>query len=440
MYNPRMALYLTNARIWTEKGFLNNATLSVAHGRIQSVGKNVTAPKTARRVTFKKLHDSWKHWCETAPYWTPDLHPPKLGRYDRPVVDNHAKDSVVNCKGLTIFPGLIDAHCHIGCFEEGSGEVGWHGNELTDPNTAHLDIKDSIFPRDLAFPEARAGGVTTAAVFPGSGNLIGGMNIVMKNSGRTVDELILANRHSMKMALGENPFRVYGTKNKMPSTRFGNAGEIRRMFQEAKTYLAKKRAWEKKSKKKRDESPFDFNTRMENLALVLERKIGVRFHIHRADDINTALRLSREIGFDISLDHCTEGHLIPDLIKQYGVSAVVGPIGYARTKYELRERSTETCRVLHEHGVPIAICTDHPVIPIQQLSVCAALAVRDGLPEDVALNALTIGAAKILKLDKRIGSLKKGKDADFCVVDGHILDTRDRVKATFIDSNCVHAE
>jgi imidazolonepropionase-like amidohydrolase len=433
-------LYITNARIWTEKGFIDNAGIAVATGRIKAVGKGVTAPAGAKSASFGALHEHWQHWCASAPFWTPDLHPPRRGAPDRPVSDAFSKDIRISAKGLTIFPGLIDAHCHLGCFEDGVGPLGFHGNELTDPNTAHLDIKDSIFPRDLSFPDARAGGVTTTAVFPGSGNLIGGLNIVMKTAGRTVDELVLVHKHSMKMALGENPFRVYGSQGKSPSTRFGNAGEIRKAFAAARNYLMKRRAWEAKSAKERAKAPFDFDVRNENLALVLERKIGVRFHVHRADDIHTALRLSREIGFDITIDHCTEGHLIPDLLKQYGVAAVIGPIGTSRVKYELRERSTKTCRVLYEHGVPFAICTDHPVIPIQQLSICAALAVREGLPEEAALNALTIGAARILKIDKRLGSLQAGKDADFCVVDGHILDTRDRVKATFIDGNCAYAE
>lgn len=439
LYNQGM-LYITNARIWTEKGFIENATIAIAAGKIKAIGKNVKVPPGAKASTFAALYANWQSWCATAPYWTPDLHPRKKGAHDRPVSDAFARDIRINAKGLTIFPGLIDAHCHLGCFEDGVGPLGFHGNELTDPNTAHLDIKDSIFPRDLSFPDARAGGVTTAAVFPGSGNLIGGLNIVMKTAGRTVDELVLVHKHSMKMALGENPFRVYGSQNKAPSTRFGNAGEIRKAFTAAKNYLAKKKAWEALPAKERKAKPFDIDVRCENLALVLERKISVRFHAHRADDIHTALRLSREFGFDITLDHCTEGHLIPDLVKQYGVAAVIGPIGTSRVKYELRERSTRTCRVLHEHGVPFAICTDHPVIPIQQLSICAALAVREGLPEEAALNALTIGAARILGIDKRLGSLRAGKDADFCVVDGHILDARDRVKATFIDGNCAYAE
>jgi len=423
-----MAIYLTNASIYKSKGeFDDKATLVISGSKIRSVGK-ATIPKGAKRAEWNLVNAAYQEWLDgpiTPAGKRPT--PPDLG------------DVVIDCSGLRIYPGLLDPHTHIGCFEDGAGQVGFHGNEYSDPNTAHLNIKDSIYPYDLAFPDVQAAGVTAAGIFPGSANLIGGMCIACKMYGRTIDEMLIDEKQGLKMALGENPFRVYGSQGKFPGTRFGCAAGVRSAFDEARHYMDKKAVWEKKKKADKAKEPWKLDRKLENIAGALRREYPVRYHAHRADDIYTAIRLSKEFGFELIMEHTTEGHKLADVLAREKIMCDVGPTLVNRAKYELRERNTMTAGQLHNAGVHIALSTDHPVLPLQYIPLQAAVAVKDGLPESAAVDAMTINTAKVMGLEKRIGSLAARKDADLFIADGDVLDPRHHVLATFIDGFCVHA-
>jgi imidazolonepropionase-like amidohydrolase len=421
-----MAIYLANASLYRRGGeFLEGATLCIAGRQIRSAG-HMAVPRLAKRAHWRLLHDGYQRWLEgpiTAPGQRPT--PPDLG------------DVVIDCSGLRIYPGLIDPHTHICCFEDGAGVVGQHGNETTDPNTAQLTIIDSIYPGDLAIADAVAGGVTCAGIFPGSANLIGGMCVAVKLYGRTVDEMLIDDKQGLKMALGENPFRVYGTQGKTPSTRFASAGGVRTAFDEAVHYMEKRAAWERKKPAERAKEPFKRDRKLENIAGALRGEYPVRYHAHRSDDIYTAVRLSKEFGFRLILEHTTEGGKLAELLARERIMCDVGPTLTARIKYELRERTPRTAGVLHNAGVHIALSTDHPVIPLQYLPLQAAVAVKEGLPESAAVDVMTINAAKTMGLERRLGSLAARKDADLFITDGDVLDPRHHVLATFIDGFCV---
>ena len=428
-----MATYLLNASVYRGGGeFDDTATVVIDGGKIKSVGQ-AAPPKGVKTADFSLLRAAYQEW-----YDGPVTPLPKAGHPAKRPSAPSLGEIAIDCGGLRLYPGLIDPHTHVSVFEDGAGPVAAHGNEMTDPNTAQLDIRDSIYPHDLAIADAQRAGITVCCILPGSGNLIGGMVCIVKLYGRTVDEMMLVERHALKMALGENPYRAYGAKGKAPSTRFGNAGEVRAAFDEALHYAAKHDAWHKKSAADKAKEPFQRNRKLENIAGAIRGEYPVRYHAHRTDDIYTALRLSREFGFCLILEHGTEGFKIANVIAEAGVPVTVGPVLTSRVKYELRERTTALAGELYRAGVQIAIQTDHPVLPIQTLPLAAAVAVKDGLPEEAAVDCMTLNAAKILGIDKRTGSLEKGKDADLFLADGDVLDPRHHVLATLIDGFCVY--
>ncbi len=320
----------------------------------------------------------------------------------------------INAEGRMVTPGLIDAHCHLGLFEEGIGFEGDDGNEMIDPVTPELRAIDGINPMDISFREAYEGGVTTAVTGPGSANVIGGTFAAIKTYGYRIDNMIIKDPVAMKIAFGENPKRVYEAQKKSPMTRMATASILRETLFKAKTYMDKK---ENEDEAKRP----DFDIKMEALIPVLKREIPLKAHAHRADDIFTSIRIAKEFDLDLTLDHCTEGHLIVDELVKEGKSAIVGPTFGNRSKFELKEKSFETPKALVEAGVKIAINTDSPVIPLQHLALCAGLAVNAGLDEMEALKAITINAAEITGISDRVGSIEKGKDADIVIFDGNPL-------------------
>ncbi|SES92145.1 amidohydrolase [Anaerobranca gottschalkii] len=340
---------------------------------------------------------------------------------------------IIDAAGKVVMPGIIDAHSHIGIFEEGMGFEGADGNEMTNPSTPHLRAIDAINPMDSAFVDAYKGGITTVVSGPGSANVIGGLALAMKTYGKIIDEMVILNPSGLKCAFGENPKRVYNSQKKMPTTRMGTAAIMREELIKAQNYLKKL----EKGEKDEDKAP-ERDLKMESLVKVLKKEIPLRAHAHRADDIVTALRIAEEFDVNITIEHCTEGHLIADYLSKKGVSVIIGPTLTAKPKIELQNLTFETGRILYEAGVKFAIMTDHPVIPQQYLPICAALAHKDGLPEEEALKAITINAAEIIGVADRVGSLEVGKDADIIILSGHLFDYKTVVEKTIINGEIVY--
>ena len=340
---------------------------------------------------------------------------------------------ILNLEGRFVFPGFIDAHCHIGMWEDGMGEEGADGNEMTDPVTPELRAIDGLNPFDPCFREAREAGVTTVVTGPGSANVIGGQFAALKTYGRSVEEMTLVAPIAMKAATGENPKAVYTEKKVAPTTRMAIASLFRSTMTDAIEY--------QKGMAKEDDKP-DRDIAMDALLPVINRELTVKVHAHRADDILTALRLAKEFNLKITIDHCTEGYLITDVLKErlyeQGAGIIIGPLLSERSKIELKNLSFSAPRILDEAGIPFAIMTDHPVIPIQFLAVQAGLAVREGLCEETAFRAITKNAAEIVGIADRVGSLEVGKDADIAVFDGHPFDFRAHCVLTLINGRIVH--
>ncbi len=331
---------------------------------------------------------------------------------------------VIDASGRWVLPGFIDAHTHLGVDEAAEGWAGQDTNERTDPVTAQVRALDAINPAETGFADALTGGVTSVGVNPGSANVIGGLCVAIHTHGRTVDEMVLRSPCGVKAALGENPKRVYGEQKKMPSTRLGTAAVLRQAFVDAQNYQAK-RAGAGDGFEGRD-------LKLEALAAVLEREIPWRQHCHRADDIATAMRVADEFGYDLVIDHGTEGFLIADLIAERGVPVLIGPLLTSRSKVELRNRSLANPGRLAAAGVEISIITDHPVVPVHFLVHQATLAVKEGLDPEVALRALTINPAKVLGVADRVGSLEVGKLGDVVIWSGDPLDVMQRALQVLI--------
>jgi imidazolonepropionase-like amidohydrolase len=263
-------------------------------------------------------------------------------------------------------------------------------------------------------------------IAPGSGNVIGGQVVVMKTHGRIIDEMVLRSPAGLKAALGENPKRVYGKKDKAPSTRMASAAVLRENFVKAQNYIAKE------EQAKAEGKPFERDLRLEAVARVLRREMPLRLHAHRADDILTALRIRDEFGFDITIEHCTDGIRIADVLAKRGIPAMVGPNLTTRSKYELKDRTLETPAVLTKAGVKVAIITDHYIIPIQHLILSVMLAVRGGLSVEDALKCVTINPAEIMGIADRVGSIEAGKDADVQILSGHPLDVQSKAEKVYV--------
>ncbi|MDQ3405458.1 MAG: amidohydrolase [Actinomycetota bacterium] len=351
-----------------------------------------------------------------------------------PEVDVDIPDDaeIVDASGSWVLPGFVEAHGHVGIWEEGEGWAGQDANEMTDPNTARVRAIDGINPDDEGFRDALSGGVTTIVVKPGSGNVIGGHTVAVKAWGRTVDEMLLRDPVSMKSALGENPKRVYGDRKTMPSTRLGVAAVIREALTKAQDYQ------ERKAHAAEEGKPFERDLTHEALVPVLDGDLPWCQHAHRADDIATALRLADEFGYRLVLNHGTEAHLIADLIAERGVPVIVGPLFTTRVKIEVRGRTLRNPGILARAGVTIAITTDHPVIPINFLVHQVTLAVKEGLDEETGMRSITTNPARILGLDDRVGALKPGLDADLVIWSGDPLDVMSRAMRVFIDGREVY--
>ena len=344
-------------------------------------------------------------------------------------------DSILNDQGVKeydasgqyVMPGMIDAHSHIGLFNEAMRWEGEDGNEGSDPVTADMNAMDAINPFDESFEEALRGGVTTACTGPGSANVIGGSFATISLFGKIVDQMVIQYPAAMKCAFGENPKGWYGqSDNKAPMTRMGVGALLRESLIKAKNYKNKKE--EAASK----EEVFEIDPKLEALLPVLNKEIPLKAHAHRADDICTAIRIAKEFDVLLTLEHCTEGHMIADYIAENKLCAMVGPTFGSRTKIELKNISFDTARILTEKGIKVSIITDHPVIPQGSLNMCAALAMKAGLPEKEALKAVTINPAQVLGIDHLKGELRENMDADVVIWDKHPLDLQAKTERVYI--------
>jgi imidazolonepropionase-like amidohydrolase len=339
---------------------------------------------------------------------------------------------VVDATGKWVLPGFVDAHAHLGVWEEGEGWAGADVNEMTHPNGARLRALDAINPADVGFADALAGGVTSCVIKPGSGNPIGGQTVAIKTWGRMVDEMVIKSPASVKSALGENPKRIYGDKDKLPSTRLGVAAVIRDELTKAQDYQAKRDAALAKHE------PFDRDPSAEVLVRVLQGELPWCQHTHRADDIATAIRLADEFGYRLVINHATEAYLLADVIAERGIPCIVGPLFHTRSKVEVRNRSLATPGKLANAGVTVALTTDHPVVAIDFLVHQATFAVREGMSREDALRSITINPASILGFADRVGSLAEGKDGDVVIWSGDPLDVLQRAERVYVSGHEVY--
>ncbi len=335
---------------------------------------------------------------------------------------------VLDAQGGHVCPGFIDAHCHLGMFGDALGFESDDGNEETDPCTPQLRAIDAVNPLDRCFAEARAAGVTTVLTGPGSANPISGQFAALKTDGRWVDAMVARAPAAMKLALGENPKQVYHDRDEAPVTRMATAAIIRENLRKAVEYGEKM----DRAAQDEDADPPDYDAKLEALLPVVRGELPVHIHAHRADDIATGVRIAREFQLKCVIVHGTEGHLLPELLAQAGVPVITGPSLGDRSKPELANMTLENPALLQRAGVDVAICTDHPEVPVQYLPLCAALAVKGGMDQESALAAITIGAARIAGLEEGLGSLTPGKEGDVVVTSRHPLELLGEVRAVLL--------
>lgn len=346
-------------------------------------------------------------------------------------------DEVIDASGLTVTPGLIDPHCHVGLFGDSLGFEGADANEDSDPLTPQLRAIDGINPQDRAFSEAVRAGVTTVVTGPGSANPIGGQFAAIKTYGVCVDDMVIKAPCAMKMALGENPKTVYNDKNQAPMTRMGTVSVIRDALFKAVNYRDE---WEEYNEDTEENDKPEFDMKLEALLPVINKEIPVKFHAHRADDICSAIRIAKEFDLRYSIEHCSDGDIVAEILKRENVAVNLGPTLTDRSKPELKNLSFDTYKRLSDMGLSVSIITDHPEITIENLPLCAALAVSHGMDEAKALSAITLTAAKNCGISDRVGSLEAGKDADIAVFTASPVQFNSKCKMTFINGELVKGE
>ena len=354
-----------------------------------------------------------------------------IGKFDE---KDYNDCTVIDAMGRYVTPGLVDPHCHVGMIESTIGWAGSDANEMSNPITPELRAIDGIKPHDECFKEALESGVTTVCTGPGSANVIGGTFCALKTKGTTVDEMIMVQDLCMKMALGENPKRVYGNNKTSPQTRMASAALMREWLIKAKKYHEKKVQYEKDLAEGKEAKEVEFNMKLDALSKVFDGML-VKIHAHQADDIATAIRIAKEFNLNMTVDHATEGYLIADHLKNNNQTVILGPTLGNKSKYELKAKSFDSAKVLYEAGVNFAIMTDHPVVEQKHTLVQVALFVKAGLPELEGLKAVTINAAKACNIDNRVGSIKEGKDADIVIWSGHPLDIMTEASVVILNGN-----
>lgn len=338
-----------------------------------------------------------------------------------------AECEIIDVKHHLLMPGLIEAHCHMGITEEKKGQEGDDCNETVHPVTPMLRAIDAINTMDAAFSDAVRAGITSANIGPGSANVVGGQFAVIKTFGRRIDDLILKMPSAMKIAFGENPKVNYAELNTSPATRMAIAGMLRNELTNARQYL-----------EDYEKGNTAYSLHYEAWRPVFDKKIPLKAHAHRVDDIFTAIRIAKEFDLRMTIDHCSEGHLIAEEIAKEGYPAIVGPDLTTRNKIEVQNVAFKTAGILARAGVMVAITTDHPVSLIQSLPLCVGLSVKQGLSLEDGYRAMTINAAKMCGTDDRVGSIETGKDADIAVFDGNPMETFTKTLMTIIDGKIVY--
>ncbi len=343
-----------------------------------------------------------------------------------------ADAQTVDASGLSVYPGFVEAHCHLGLHDYGIGFEGADYNEMNVILSPQLRAIDSVYPQDETSKKAVRGGVTCVCTGPGSANVLGGTFTAIKTVGNCVDNMTVKTEVAMKCAFGENPKRCYKDKNNF--ARMSTASKLREILMKAKDYKARVEAASGEASKRPA-----FDMKLEALQPVINKEMPLKAHAHRADDIFTAIRIAKEFDVKLTIEHCTEGHLIVDELAGYDYPVAVGPTLTNASKFELRNKSWETPKVLSEAGCQVSIITDSPVIPQEYLSLCAGLAVKAGMDPFAALQAITINPARHIGIADRVGSIEAGKDADIIITDGDpITTTTCEVLYTIIDGNIVY--
>ncbi|NHC45691.1 amidohydrolase [Motilibacter aurantiacus] len=340
---------------------------------------------------------------------------------------------VVDASGKWVLPGLVDAHTHIGIHEEGSSPEGDDTNETSAPTVGGIRAMDAVDCDDVGFRDALSAGITTVSVKPGSGTPIGGLSVAMKTwGGRFLDEQVIRAEASVKSAFGENPKLYFASAHQLPMTRMGVAGVIRQRLEDAKAYAAQREQAEK------DGAPFTKDLELDALCRLLDGDLVWDVHLHRHDDIATAVRIAEEFGLRLVVHHGTESHKLADMLAERDIPVAVGPIITSRAKPELSGHTVKTAAILAEAGVRVAIVTDHPECPVNFLVLQALLAVREGLDPETALQALTVNPARMMQLEDRVGALAPGLDGDVVVWSGDPLGGDTRVEQVLIGGGTVY--
>jgi imidazolonepropionase-like amidohydrolase len=353
----------------------------------------------------------------------------KIAEISENITFEHENLRVLDVEEKFIFPGFIDCHTHIGIIEEATGKIGVDNNETSGSVTPQLSSIDAVNPFDIAFQDAVRSGITCAMSTPGSNNVVGGRNIVIKTHGTIIDKMIVKNPAGFKIALGENPLSTYGTDNKCPVTRMAVAALIRELFMRTEDYI------DRKEKGKIDER----DIRLEAVIPVIKGEIPLRAHAHRADDIVTAIRIAEEFKIKkLVIEHGTEAHFVKEYLVEKSVPVAVGPILTPRIKMELKSRNYNTICELVDVGVKTALITDHPYNSIDQLRAIAAIVMAQGLKFKDVIKAITINPSEILECQERIGRLQPGYDADIVVYDGNPIHLNSKVKMTIISGRIIY--
>ena len=339
-------------------------------------------------------------------------------------------EEVIDAEGLQVYPGFVDAHSHLGLDADGVGYEGWDYNEMNDPVSPQMRGIDGFKPMQPCMKTAALGGVTTVCTGPGSANVLGGTFCAVKTVGKRVENMLVREACAMKCAFGENPKRCY--REKGLSTRMTTAAKLRETLFKAREYMEKMEAAGDDAGKKPA-----FDMKLEAMIPVLKREIPLKAHAHAAEDIFTALRIAKEFGVRITLEHVTEGHLIVDELAKENVPCAVGPSLTNASKFELRNKTFDTPGILSRAGIQVSIITDAPVIPQEYLPLCAGLAIKHGMDPFAALQAITINPARHAGIADRVGSLEAGKDADIVLLRGSPFDTDPDIQAVYINGEKV---